>query len=117
LWDGLLKKYVNDDGWGNYKGLLEDWKKAHHPLKQYLKKLEEPTKKEVSSWSTDEQKAFYINAYNAYTIALILDHYPVKSIRDIGKNAIGLGEGPWKLPIVKLLQSIHDLDWIGLPSG
>ena len=41
--------------------------------------------------SDDEKLAFYINAYNILTIQLILDNWPIKSIRDIG----GLFKGPW----------------------
>ncbi|WP_299613226.1 DUF547 domain-containing protein [uncultured Tateyamaria sp.] len=41
----------------------------------------------------DQQLAFWINLYNAQTIRVILDHYPVDSIRDIGDGLLGLG--PW----------------------
>jgi hypothetical protein len=43
-------------------------------------------------WSVQEQLAYYINTYNAYTLNLILDNYPVKSIRDL--------DGPWTKAIV-----------------
>ena len=41
----------------------------------------------------DQQLAYWINLYNAQTIRVILDHYPVDSIRDIGDGLLGLG--PW----------------------
>lgn len=41
----------------------------------------------------DQQLAFWINLYNAQTIRVILDHYPVESIRDVGDGL--LGHGPW----------------------
>ncbi|MEM1343622.1 MAG: DUF547 domain-containing protein, partial [Pseudomonadota bacterium] len=47
----------------------------------------------VTTLSRDEQFAYWVNLYNAATIALILDNYPLESIRDIGS---GLFEnGPW----------------------
>jgi hypothetical protein len=42
--------------------------------------------------------AFLINAYNAYTLQLIIDHHPVKSIKDIGS----FFKGPWDQPVVRL---------------
>ncbi|MEM8655593.1 MAG: DUF547 domain-containing protein [Pseudomonadota bacterium] len=41
----------------------------------------------------NQQLAYWINLYNAQTIRVILDHYPVDSIRDIGDGLLGLG--PW----------------------
>ncbi|MEL6464760.1 MAG: DUF547 domain-containing protein [Pseudomonadota bacterium] len=41
----------------------------------------------------NQQLAYWINLYNAQTIRLILTHYPVDSIRDIGDGLLGLG--PW----------------------
>ena len=49
-------------------------------------------------WTEPQQLAFLINAYNAYTLQLIIDHHPVKSIKDIG----GLLKGPWDQPVVRL---------------
>jgi len=103
LLDQILKKHVSG-GWVNYKKLHEGWSNANHPLKLYLKTIEKYTKKEVETWSQNDQKALYINAYNAYTLNLILDHYPLKSIRDLSS--------PWKRPIVKLMGETHHLDWI-----
>jgi len=66
------------------------------------------SRKESEGWSKNDHMAFYINAYNAYTIALILDHYPVKSIKDIG----GVLKSPWDLEIVHLFKENHTLNWI-----
>ena len=76
-WDVLLKKYVDSNGMVDYKGFEKD-KPA---LISYLQMLsaQEPT----YDWSVQELLAYYINLYNAYTVAAILDHYPVKSIKDI----------------------------------
>lgn len=103
LWDQILKKHVRG-GWVHYKKLHEGWGEETHPLKLYLKTIEKYTRKEVERWSHNDQKALYINAYNAYTLKLILEHYPLKSIRDLSD--------PWKQPIVKLMGETHHLDWI-----
>lgn len=88
--DKLLKKHVNAQGLVNYKGF-----KADQPaFTRYLDQLSQnpPT----AAWSKPEQMAYWINAYNAYTIQLILNHYPVQSIKDIGsKIQIPFVTTPW----------------------
>ncbi len=89
-YDRLLKKHVNEKGQVSYKGFKADQKE----FDQYLALLSKnaPTK----SWSKNEQMAYWINAYNAYTIRLILNHYPVESIKDIGsKIKIPFVTTPW----------------------
>ena len=80
-WTVLLKKHLNAKGMLNYKGMQADLPK----LAAYLDQLSanEPSK----NWSTNEKLAFWINAYNAFTVKLILDYYDggkLKSIKDIG---------------------------------
>lgn len=74
--DQLLRRYVRKDGLVDYAGL----KKQQPVLDEYLKAIVEA---QIAALSTDEQLAFYINAYNAYTLKLIVQHYPIASIRDI----------------------------------
>ncbi|MBD2717308.1 DUF547 domain-containing protein [Microvirga sp. STR05] len=89
-YDRLLKKYVNEQGLVNYQA----WKADQQELNQYLDKLSKNPP--AASWSKPEQMAYWINAYNAYTIRLILNHYPVKSIKDIGsKIKIPFVTTPW----------------------
>lgn len=89
-YDRLLKKYVNEQGLINYTA----WKTDQQELNQYLDRLSKNPP--VASWSKPEQMAYWINAYNAYTIRLILNHYPVKSIKDIGsKIKIPFVTTPW----------------------
>jgi hypothetical protein len=81
LFTTILKKNVNSQGMVNYKALSAD----PTPLNNYLATLSkaEPGKKQ----STNEKLSFWINAYNAYTLKLILDYYnggKLKSIKDIG---------------------------------
>lgn len=62
---------------------------------------------EYTRWTKPEQLAFLINAYNAFTVRLVLDHYPdIRSIRDIG----GWFRSPWKMKFFTLLGARHSLD-------
>jgi hypothetical protein len=102
LWDGLLKKHVSAEGVVNYAAL----KANKSTLNQYLTLLEKTTPS--SSWSKEEHMAFWINAYNAYTVALILKHYPLKSINDIQSD----GKKPWDISFVKVGGKSYTLNHI-----
>ncbi len=88
LWDELLQKHVSAEGNVDYVGFKTDYKQ----LLKYFKvlELELPNDK----WSSEDILAYWINAYNAFTIDLILRHYPVKSIKDIKDP---WGQRFWKL--------------------
>lgn len=78
-WEKLLQKHVQEDGRVDYKGFLRDKQR----LDSYLETLAlQPPQEE---WSSPARMAYYINLYNAGTVALILANYPVKSIRDIDR--------------------------------
>lgn len=79
-WSGLLKKNVHPGGRVHYKGLALERVKFDH----YIASLEGVSARDFERWSSDQQFAFWINAYNVYAIQLILDNYPVKSIKDMG---------------------------------
>ena len=49
----------------------------------------------VSALDRPEQMAYWINLYNAFTLQTVLDHYPVKSIRDINISPGLFAKGPW----------------------
>lgn len=76
-WDKLLKKHVDKNGLVDYKGFQKD----RAELNAYMTNLSsyDPT----NDWSVQELLAYYINLYNVYTVDLILDNYPTKSIQDI----------------------------------
>ena len=61
-------------------------------LKNYLDKLQSVP---VSSYNRAEQRAYWINVYNALTVDVVLSHYPVASIRDIGISSGLFSRGPW----------------------
>ncbi|MGD8764768.1 MAG: DUF547 domain-containing protein [Desulfobacteraceae bacterium] len=99
IYTELLKKYVIN-GKVDYAG----FKSEEASLDRYLKLLEAVDSK---SLSRDEQFAFYVNAYNAWTIKLILSRYPdVKSIKNLGS----LFKSPWKKEIVRLDGEVMTLD-------
>lgn len=78
VWNKLLHAHVSPEGKVNYKGFIKD----SVLLNQYLDTLSRhPPDK--NSWSKEEQLAYWINAYNAFTVKLIVSHYPVKSIQDL----------------------------------
>ncbi|MFN0177085.1 MAG: DUF547 domain-containing protein [Saprospiraceae bacterium] len=72
--DSLLQKHVSDAGKVNYKGLKAD--KA--ALDAYCQTLSANSVQET--WAKEEKMAYWINAYNAFTLKLIVDNYPTKSI-------------------------------------
>jgi len=78
-WTAILAQYVRD-GSVDYRGLADHGQPA---LNAYLGALSAASPAQ-SGWTREERLAFWINAYNAFTIRLILDHYPLPSIRSIG---------------------------------
>lgn len=76
----LLQTFVKPGGFVDYRGLL----KSRASLDAYLLSLQAVKAVEFAKWSGLEREAFWINAYNAFTLSLILDNYPVESIKDLG---------------------------------
>lgn len=79
-WNEQLQRFVSEEGSVDYAA----WLQERDALKSYLKELSEHPPH--SGWTEAAQLAYWINAYNAFTVDLILEHYPVKSIRAIGKK-------------------------------
>lgn len=98
IFDSLLIAHVSTNGNVNYKG----FKSYRDNLKKYIASLSKNSPK--AHWPKEEKLAYWINAYNAMTIDLILRHYPVKSIKDI--------KDPWKLRYWKLGNKWYNLDEI-----
>lgn len=117
VWGVLLKEHVRiiEDGKAtqvDYAGLAG--KRA--VLSGYLKKLSAVSRDEFDSWAKDEQLAFLLNAYNSWTVELILTKYPdLDSIKDLGS----LFQSPWKKSFIPLLGEKRSLDDIehGLIRG
>ncbi len=104
IWNGLLQKHVKADGFVDYKGFAKDSNTLH----QYLRLLEtaHPSEK---NWSRNEQMAYWINAYNAYTIDLIIQNYPVESIKDI-KKGVAFVNSVWDIKFIKIQGYTYDLN-------
>ena len=101
IYGELLRKHVKN-GFVNYQG----FKNEEGKLDSYLKVLETADTKKLSR---NEQFAFYINAYNAWTIKLILSDYPgVESIKDLGS----ILKSPWKKELCRIDGDVITLDHI-----
>ena len=106
IFNELLTKHVSKVGLVDYKGFIKD--KAE--FEKYLDMLSNNAPDE-KAWSRDEQLAYWINAYNAFTIKLIIDHYPVKSIKDI-KKGIPFVSDTWTVNFFKIGGKSFDLNKI-----
>lgn len=103
IWDDLLQKHVKG-AYVNYKGFIQD----SVQLNAYLKLLQEhhPSPK---NWSPNERLAYWINAYNAFTVKLVVDHYPVESIKDI-KKGIPFVNSVWDIKFIEIENATYDLN-------
>lgn len=109
-WTALLKRHVVVLRGGQasevrYAGFSAD----RAELKAYLQALSNVTEAEFRAFGKPRQQAFLINAYNAFTVELILTKYPgIRSIKDLGT----LFQSPWKISWVPLLGAKVSLDEI-----
>ncbi len=94
-WDILLKKHVDENGYVDYKEFLND----HSKLSSYLQYLTSNIPN--NDWSVQELLAYYINLYNAQTIALILENYPLESIKNISR--------PWSRSLIEIGEEKYSL--------
>lgn len=97
-WTTILAGHVHGTNF-DYASL----KKNRKAFDAYLTTLAAVTPKELAAFSKDEAYAFWINAYNAWTIRLIIDNYPIKSIRKLDKGLFGS-------------DSIFDREWIPMSA-
>ncbi|MDK2857132.1 MAG: hypothetical protein PWQ89_251 [Verrucomicrobiota bacterium] len=93
LFDPLFRRHV-ENGRVDYRALQAD----RLPLTRALAAATAVTESQFNAWDKSRQLAFLINLYNAATLELIVDHYPVKSIKEIGNWF----KGPWDQPAVSL---------------
>lgn len=102
VWSELLGRHVSA-GVVDYQAM----KKKENRLDEYLAILDATDPQQLQK---AERLAFYINAYNAYTVKLILINFengrPVKSIKDIG----GLFSGPWDIKLCRIGGKVYTLD-------
>lgn len=107
-WTALLKKYTKAEGPRTVVNYT-DWKKTGQgSLDQYLGMLSGFKKKDFEAMMPSDQLAFLINAYNAFTVKLILDYFPITSIKEAGS----LFQSPWKKKFFKLFGEMIHLDYL-----
>jgi len=106
LFDSLLKKHVSENGLVNYTSFQED----RALLQSYLNQLTlNPPNDE--NWTREQKLAYWINLYNAFTIELILEYYPVKSIKDIGASIqVPFVNTPWDIKMIDIGEEQYDLN-------
>lgn len=97
--NSLLSTYVSSSGKVNYAGI----KSKASKLKAILKEFQDNYPQ--SNWSNNQKLSYWINAYNIFTIKLIVDNYPTSSITKITDK-------PWHKKFIKLNGSTISLDHI-----
>lgn len=98
MYEMFLTTYINVRGnmnLVNYKYVNDE---DHKMLKNYINYLSQV---KVTTLNRTEQKAYWINLYNALTIDIVLNNYPVKTIRDIKLSGIFI-PGPWRSKVVTI---------------
>ena len=104
-WTNILQRHVQNDvaiSHVDYPALRDDGAR----LDRYLEGLSRVSREEYDVWTAQQQLAFLINAYNAFTTKLIVDNYPMDSIKDLG----GWFSSPWKRRFFHLLGEERHLD-------
>lgn len=102
IFNALLSRHVDTNGNVDYKNFKKDEAKLDNYL-AYLAKTN-PEK----SWSAAKTKAFWVNAYNGYTIKIILKNYPLKSILKIKEK----GKDAWNIPFAIVGDKTYTLNTI-----
>lgn len=97
-WNGLLQRHVDSKGNVDYAAIGRDAR-----FKGYLDLLS--ASHPDDSWSKNEKLAYWINAYNAFTVKLVSDNLPLKSIKDLGE--------PWDMKFIEIegkRYSLNDIE-------
>jgi len=102
-WTALLQQHVNSEGFVNYKGFIKD----SVQFNKYLKTLTD--NKPAENWSKNAQLAYWINVYNAFTVKIVVDNYPVESIKDI-KKGIPFVNSVWDVKFIPFNDGMMDLN-------
>lgn len=99
-WDRIVTAYISTGPDGvNYFAYGRVSAPDRTALQGYLQYLEQTP---VSRLNRAEQMAYWLNLYNALTVQVVLDHYPVESIRDIDISPGFFADGPWKKQLVQI---------------
>jgi len=107
-WDQLLQRHVVVVDRGSvtrvdYAGMAQE----REVLRGYLSSLSNVSPVTFDSWGREHQLAFLINAYNAWTVELVLEKFPaLDSIKELGS----IFQSPWQKRFVPLLGETRSLD-------
>ncbi|PHN04746.1 DUF547 domain-containing protein [Flavilitoribacter nigricans] len=104
VFDSLLRRHVDEAGLVDYQGFIQD----SVQFKEYLQLLSRHHPND-QNWTREERIAYWINAYNAFTIKLIMDYYPVTSIKDI-KSGIPFVNTVWDIKFINIEGAEYDLN-------
>jgi Protein of unknown function, DUF547 len=102
LWTDVLSACVRGNGF-DYRKLKEDRAK----LDAYLGSLETVMPEELAGWKPAQQFAFWIDAFNAYTVKRVVDAYPIASILDLGDDRHSVWDQEF-VPLGRLLPEAGD---------
>lgn len=106
-WNKVLSQFVTLEGAAS-KVDYSNLKANKSLLNAASDAMSEVKENDFATWTKNEQLAFLINAYNAFTLRLIVDNDPVDSIRDLG----GFLSSPWKKKFFPLFSEKRSLDWV-----
>ena len=104
IWNELVSKYVTEEGKVDYKGFVKDSVR----LNEYLSILSSAHPND-SNWNRNERLAYWLNAYNAFTVQIVVRNYPQKSIKDI-KKGIPFVNTVWDIKFIKIENETYDLN-------
>lgn len=110
-WQALVSQHVKPINHGSSSAVdYAAMQQQRTQLQSYLKQLSSISQSQFDAWDKASQLAFLINAYNAWTVELILTKYPdIESIKDLG----GLFSSPWDKSVIPLLgkkRSLNDIE-------
>lgn len=94
--DTLLSRHVSDNGVVDYTGFKDDSTLFNRCVRMF--RANHP----AENWNRAEQLAYWINAYNVFTIELILKNYPTSSIKNISS--------PWDQDFIKIRDNVYSLN-------
>ena len=110
-WSRILKQYLSRDGNGINRFAYAKTKAGDvAALNAYVENL---SRMPINDFNRAEQKAFWINLYNALTVKVVLAAYPVKSIRDIAISPGLFARGPWGKKLIEIdgeTVSLNDIE-------
>lgn len=110
-WEAFLLNHVRPDGEGVHRLTYEKAKaRDHEVLSDYIQAMSEV---DIAGYARAEQTAYWINLYNALMVDLVLDNYPIPSIRMLERRGADRNSSPWKRPLVEvdgITLSLNDIE-------